>query len=89
MNNLLSVNTLLLCTGASTTFVSYSGEYTSLIDHILIRMEKVDLVLTCKVPDDDTLNISSHRPILMHFEIFLSNRRASICPPQILLSGVV
>ena len=69
MNNLLSVNTLPLCTGASTTFVSYSGEYTSLIDHILIRMEKVDLVLTCKVPDDDALNVSSHRPILMHFEI--------------------
>ena len=40
VNNLLSVNTLPLCTGASTTFVSYSGEYTSLIDHILIRMEK-------------------------------------------------
>ena len=69
VNNLLSVNTLPLCTGASTTFVSYSGEYTSLIDHILIGMEKVDLVLTCKVPDDDALNVSSHRPILMHFEI--------------------
>lgn len=65
-NNFLSVNTLPICTGASSTFVSYSGEYTSMIDHILIPAEKVDLVSVCKILDDAALNVSTHRPILMH-----------------------
>ena len=33
-NNFVAINTLPLCTGATSTFVSYSGEYTSMIDHI-------------------------------------------------------
>ena len=68
-NNFLSVNTLPLCTGATSTFVSYSGEYTSMIDHILIQIEKIDLVSTCNVLDDDALNVSTHRPIVMHIEL--------------------
>ena len=32
-NNLVSVNTLRVCTGANATFVSYSGEFKSMIDH--------------------------------------------------------
>ena len=65
-NNLLSVNTLPICTGASSTFVSYSGEYTSMIDHILVPAENVDQVSVCKVLDDAALNVSTHRPIIMH-----------------------
>ena len=68
-NNFLSVNTLPLCTSATSTFVSYSGEYTSMIDHILIQIEKIDLVSTCNVLDDDALNVSTHRPIVMHIEL--------------------
>lgn len=65
-NNLLSVNTLPICTGASSTFVSYSGEYTSMIDHMLVPAENVDQVSVCKVLDDAALNVSTHRPIVMH-----------------------
>lgn len=63
--NLVSVNTLSVCTGASTTFVSYSGEYTSMIDHILIPAEKVDIISVCKILDDEALNVSTHRPIFV------------------------
>ena len=62
-NNLIPVNTLSLCTGADSTFVSYSGEHTSMIDHILVPSERVDLVVECKVLDDDALNVSNHRPV--------------------------
>ena len=40
-----------------------------MIDHILIQIEKTDLVSMCKVLDDDALNVSTHRPIVMHFEL--------------------
>ena len=62
-NNLIPVNTLSICTGADSTFLSYSGEHTSMIDHILVPSEKVDLVAECKVLDDDALNVSNHRPV--------------------------
>ena len=68
-NTFVAINTLPLCTGATSTFVSYSGEYTSMIDHILIQIEKTDLVSMCKVLDDDALNVSTHRPIVMRFEL--------------------
>lgn len=62
-NNLVSANTLQLCTGASCSFVSYSREYASLIDHIILPIEKQDLILQCEILDDDALNVSAHRPI--------------------------
>ena len=31
-----------------------------MIDHILIQIEKTDLVSMCKVLDDDALNVSTH-----------------------------
>ena len=40
-----------------------------MIDHILIQIEKTDLVSMCKVLDDDALNVSTHRPIVMRFEL--------------------
>ena len=43
-NNLLSINTLQMYIGAWSTFVSYSGEQFSMIDHILLPTEKADLV---------------------------------------------
>ena len=62
-NNFVSLNTLPLCTGAWSSFVSYSGEHTSMIDHILVPTEKVDLVTECRILDDDALNVSNHRPV--------------------------
>ena len=48
-NNLSIANTLDLCTGTPSTFVSYCGQYTSMIDHMIVQTEKVDLVSVCKV----------------------------------------
>ena len=67
-----------LCTGTPPTFVSYCGQYTSMIDHMIVQTEKVDLVSVCKILDDDELNVSTHRPIVMylnlpHVEQFLSD----------------
>ena len=36
---------------------------------VLIQIEKTDLVSMCKVLDDDALNVSTHRPIVMRFEL--------------------
>ena len=44
-------------------FCSYSGEHKSMIDHILVPSEKVDLLSECRVLDDDALNVSNHRPV--------------------------
>ncbi|MES9880824.1 MAG: reverse transcriptase family protein [Sedimenticola sp.] len=62
--NLISANTLEMCTGARSSFVSYNGEYESLIDHIILPVEKQDTILTCEIADDNSLNVSNHRPVL-------------------------
>ena len=61
-HNLLAVNTLPLCTGATASFVSYGDAHRSLIDHILIPDVKLDSVIHCEITDDDVLNVSRHRP---------------------------
>ena len=58
-NNLVSVNTVPVCTGANATFVSYSGEFKSMIDHMIIPVECVDTVSICCILDDDALNVST------------------------------
>ena len=68
-NNLISINTLEMCTGAMSTYVSYSGEQYSMIDHILLPIEKYDLVTSCEILDDDALNVSNHRPICCHVNL--------------------
>ena len=68
-NNLSIANTLDLCTGTPSTFVSYCGQYTSMIDHMIVQTEKVDLVSVCKILDDDALNVSTHRPIVMYLNL--------------------
>ena len=49
-------------------FVSYCGQYTSIVNHMLIQSEKVDFISVCKILDDDALNVSTHRPFVMHIE---------------------
>ncbi len=60
---MVSVNTLDICTGAKSTFVSYNGEHESLIDHIIVPIGSVDLVNACEILDDNELNVSRHRPV--------------------------
>ena len=46
------------------TFVSYSGEFESMIDHMIIPVECVDTVRTCCILGDDVPNVSIHGPSL-------------------------
>ena len=62
--DLISVDTLLSTAGASSSFVSYGDLYESLIDHVLLPAERIDIVAYCKISDDHVLNVSRHRPII-------------------------
>ena len=77
-NNLISINTLQMCSGALSTFVLYTGEQLSMIDHILIPVEKVDLISFCEILDDDALNVSTHRPVYCH--VYLPHAKQSTKP---------
>ena len=46
---LVSINTLELCRGADSTFVTYDGRHESLIDHIIIPIEKLPYVSRCDI----------------------------------------
>ena len=47
-NNLLSVNTQAWCRGADSTFVTYDGRHESLIDHIILPVEKLHYVFVLR-----------------------------------------
>ena len=61
--NLIAVNTLPVCSGATSSFVSYDGKCKSLIDFILLPVDKTDCVTECEIVEDNCLNVSTHRPI--------------------------
>ncbi|MES9883123.1 MAG: reverse transcriptase family protein [Sedimenticola sp.] len=63
-NNLVAINTLDMCVGAGSTFVSYDESSESLIDHILVCAECLDRVVYCEVLDDSAMNVSRHRPVV-------------------------
>ena len=62
-NNLSAINTLEICCGARSSFVSYDGLCESMIDHILVPIEKVDLISRVTIWGDEAMNVSRHRPI--------------------------
>ena len=68
-NNMVSLSSLDIRTGPISTFVSFDGKSESHIDHILMPYEKSDLISSCDIPDDSSLNVSSHRPILCSFQL--------------------
>lgn len=63
-NNLVAVNTLELCTGSRSSYVSPSGTCESLIDHIIMPVERIDTLVSCHIMDDAALNSSNHRPVI-------------------------
>ena len=84
-NNFTAINTLPLCNGAKSTFVSYNGMFETLIDHIFCPVEILDTVISCDILDDDCLNVSNHRPLNVVFKVphfdqthMLNNRRKTI-----------
>ena len=74
------INTLEMCTGAMSTYVSYSGEQYSMIDHILLPNEKYDFVTSCEILDDDALNVSNHRPICCHVNLSHAEETTTAAP---------
>ena len=60
----LSVNSQQLCSGPIETFYSNYDLIQTTIDHILIKEDKVDLIKSCCVADDNSCNLSFHRPII-------------------------
>ena len=69
-----------MCTGAMSTYVSYSGEQYFMIDHILLPIEKYDLVTSCEILDDDALNVSNHRPICCHVNLSHAEETTTAAP---------
>ena len=68
-NNVFSTNTSELCNGAKSTFVTYDGRHESLIDHILVPIEKSRKVSHCEIIHDNALNVSRHRPVHCALEL--------------------
>lgn len=59
--------------------MSYNDISQSLIDHIVISQDWVDLVHSCKIIDDDCLNVSCHRPIIASINLrFTANETANL-----------
>ena len=70
-NNILSLNGTML--GNISTNISYNGSIGTTIDHVLIPSEKIDLFITCNIPEDSALNVSSHRPIICTLSLPIFN----------------
>ena len=74
-NSIVSVNMLDITSGAKSSYVSYDGKYESLLDHIIIPSDKLDLVENCEISEDDCLNVSRHRPVVCQLKIPRSQQR--------------
>ena len=54
-------------------YVSYDGLCESMIDHILILIQKIDLIKRFTIWGDEALNVSRHRPIICTINIPFSD----------------
>ena len=66
---MFSTNTSELCNGAKSTFVTYDGRHESLIDYILVPIEKSRKVSHFEIIHDNALNVSLHRPVYCALEL--------------------
>jgi len=57
-SNLCAINMLPSCKGASNSYVSHDGCYTSMLGGMYLPAEHVDSVLHIDLVDDDCLNVS-------------------------------
>ena len=49
--------------------MSYDSIYDSLIDHVLLPLERLDTISPCEILDDHVLNTSRHRQIVCRISI--------------------
>lgn len=68
-NNLVSINLTDLRIGSAFTNVPYNSDRETTIDHVITQQDLFNNVLSCAVLDDDALNVSSHRPIIVNLQI--------------------
>ena len=64
--DIFAVNTLPTCTGANHSYVSYDDIYHTMIDCICIPAGVLPCVCTREIVDDNCLNVSRHRPVLVN-----------------------
>ena len=65
----LSLIGLPSCSGGFASFVSYDDAYASLLDHVLLAVERLDTVIACKILDDHVLNESRPRSIVCSISV--------------------
>ena len=66
------LTTLPVCSGKTSSYVSYDGKYQTLIDHIFVSNDLINSVSRCHIVDDNCLNVSSYRPVLVNLELEFS-----------------
>ena len=80
--NFVAVNTLPGCLAAHYSYVSYDGVYNTLIDFICIPVYLLHCVKKCVIFDDNCLNVSRHRPVLLNIVLPFSAERNSLGEPS-------
>ena len=71
--SLLSINSQTNCTGPIETFYSNNGTIKTTVDHIFISEDHINLVQSCHIGDDDSGNLSIHRPIFCVLNVCAGN----------------
>ena len=66
---LMSVSSQMDTIGPDYSYVGHSGEQTSLIDHVVISEDKLDLVKETGILKDHYLNCSDHLPIFLNISL--------------------
>lgn len=69
----ISLNSQQLCSGPLETFYSSNGHIKTTVDHILIKEDQAHLIKSCYVGDDNSSNLSFHRPIFCVFQADLKS----------------
>ena len=63
-HNLVAIHSLDACDGAEFSNVPFNSERQTLIDHRLVQQPDIESVKSCSIIEDDSLNFSTHRPIM-------------------------
>lgn len=70
--SLISVNSQPFCTGPVETFYNQNGLIRTTVDHILVSEDYFASVKSCYVGDDNSRNLSFHRPIFCVLHVRLA-----------------
>lgn len=79
----ISLNSQQFCSGPVESFYSNNGHIKTTVDHILIKEDQLHLIKSCYVGDDNSCNLSFHRPIFCVFQTNLKStptcRMCKVC----------